>query len=78
MPPFCRSQFKSTLECYNYPWSSCTIYDALKPGALRILEQEKRERENHHDFDLLKSLDMTKDVTNNVGRESIQKQKDTD
>ena len=42
---FCSSQNlkrKSlNLECYYEPWSSCTIYDALGPDALKIIKRGK-------------------------------------
>lgn len=39
--PFCKEHSPtshSTLDCYFEPWSSCTIYDALGPNALNILQ----------------------------------------
>lgn len=38
--PHCQNQSvkHQNLECYFEPWSSCTIYDALGPKALSILE----------------------------------------
>jgi hypothetical protein len=37
--PFCHTHHpgKQNLECYYEPWSSCTIYDALGPNALQLL-----------------------------------------
>lgn len=32
------NSYKQNFECYYEPWSSCTIYDALGPDALNILQ----------------------------------------
>lgn len=36
--PFCKNSDTRNLQCYYEPWSSCTIYDALGPDALKILK----------------------------------------
>lgn len=37
--PFCQKSDNRSLQCYYEPWSSCTIYDALGPDALKILKR---------------------------------------
>lgn len=37
--PFCHQSESKNLQCYYEPWSSCTIFDALGPDALKILKR---------------------------------------
>lgn len=36
---FCHKSDSKSLSCYYEPWSSCTIFDALGPDALKILKR---------------------------------------
>lgn len=71
---FCRMQKKLNLECYYHSWSSCTIYDALGPDALEILQKVKqKDNVGRVDYDRLKLLNLTADESccGNTGKKAV-------
>lgn len=60
-----------TLECFYEPWSSCTIYDALGPGAVNIIERKgglERFELSHRIVGYLEDDDFVRVVKNNTDR----------
>lgn len=50
--PFCQASGNRSLSCYYEPWSSCTVFDALGPNAMRMLRNvpPKHTPFKHPDF----------------------------